>query len=404
MEADYLIVGGGPSGFSAVRELREVDPKGSVVLVTNEKYLPYDRPPLSKDYLRGETSREALFYEGEEFYRRNNVLVLLGRKVERLNLRDREAVLDDGEVRFGKALLATGGSPRRVRIEGDDRKGIYLYRTLDDVDAVRAEAAPGRRPLIIGGGFIGMEVAASLTLMGLRPTVVEVKPYIWNTFVDEKVASVLQEYFESRGVKFLVNESVRELRGGERVERAITSSGREVEADFVVMAVGISPNVELAQSSGLQVENGIVTDKFLRTSHHDVFASGDVANFLDAQGKRRRIEHWNNADYTGKLSARNMAGREEPYDYLSTVWSDIFDLHIEAAGETGDYDEYVVRGKLGGESFSVIYVKGGLVTGYLAVNRREEELEALNRLIKERVDVTGRTKLLGEEGTDLKSL
>lgn len=220
----------------------------------------------------------------------------------------------------------------------------YL-RTLDDADRIREKAKTSRSALIVGAGFIGMEVGASLTKLGIQVQMVEVKPYIWSTFVDERVSRFFQEYFEKRGVKFLLNESVNAFEERGRV-KATLSSGGEIEADLVLVATGIQPNVELAERSGISVNNGILVDKHLRASLDNVYASGDVANIEDpVSGKRRRIEHWNNAEYTGRLAARNMMGKEEEYDFLSTVWSDIFDLHIESAGETTGYDEYVVRGR-----------------------------------------------------------
>jgi NADPH-dependent 2,4-dienoyl-CoA reductase/sulfur reductase-like enzyme len=377
-------------------------------MVSSDRYYPYDRPPLSKQYLRGRIPRDKLFFESEEFYRRDNLKVILDKKVDRINVKEKTAILSDNNViQFEKALIATGGSPRRLGIAGESLDGVHYLRTLDDADNLKRDIVSSKRALIIGGGFIGVEVASSLTLLGVKTTVVEVKPYIWNTFVDEKISKFIQKYFENKGVQFILNESVKEFQGDHRVRLAVTESGKRIEADLVLIAVGITPNIEVAQKSGIEVGNGIIVNEYLQTNVSDIYAAGDVANIYDPIEKRRkRIEHWNNAEYTGKLAARNMVGGNEPYNFISSIWSDIFDLHIESAGDTMNYDEYVIRGRfeLDKPNFNVIYLKGGIVKGYLAINREFEELETLNKMIERGIDVSGKKNSLIDESFDLKKL
>ncbi|AWR99180.1 NAD(P)/FAD-dependent oxidoreductase [Metallosphaera hakonensis] len=375
----YLIIGSGIAGFHAFDELMSKDMNTDVVMVTNDKFIPYDRPPLSKEYLRGEIDRKSLFFRRAEEYRGNLVTNV---SVEKIT--GNKAILSDGsEIEFEKALIATGGRPRRLGVPGENDRRVRYLRSLEDADAIKELARSSKKALIVGAGFIGVEVAASLTRLGIDVEVVEVKPYIWSTFVDEDMSKFFQDYFERKGVKFTLNESVKDFRGGDKIKIELTK--KEIEADFALIATGIAPNVELAERSGITVNNGIVVDRQLRTNLTNVYAAGDIANIEDPiTGKRRRIEHWNNAEYTGRLAARNMMGSSENYSFLSTVWSDIFDLHIESAGETTGYDEYVIRGNRDDLSFSVIYLKEGIVHGYVAVNRPGEELEALNSMIQER--------------------
>ena len=397
---EYLIIGSGVAGYSALKELLNLDPNAKITMVTSDRYYPYDRPPLSKYYLRGEMERDKLFFESPDFYK--SLKVILGKSVTKLG--KGEAVLEDGSViPFDKALIATGGRPRRLGIPGENLRGVHYLRTLDDCDSLKADIVGKKEVVIVGGGFIGMEVASSLTMLGLKVRVIEIKPYIWNTFVDEKVSRFIQQYFERKGVEFVLNEGVKEIEGDERVKGVVTTGGKRLNAEVVLIAVGIVPNVEIAQNSGIEVSNGIVVNEYLETNMEGVYSAGDVAN-IPIEGKRVRIEHWNNADYTGKLAARNMVGKKEAYNFLSTVWSDIFDLHIEAAGEMTD--EYVIRGKLDLEkpNFNVIYLKGGVVKGYIAVNRDFSELEVLNKLIEGKVDVSNKIKELQDESYDLKGL
>ncbi|BCU67883.1 hypothetical protein HS7_13200 [Sulfolobales archaeon HS-7] len=393
---DILIIGSGVAGYHALKELGNA----KVAMVTSDKYLPYDRPPLSKEYMRGEKKREELFFEGEEAYK--NVNVKLNTEVKML--RQGEAELSTGEVLgFKKAIIATGGTPRRLSLSGGELRGVHYLRSLEDADSIKEDAGKSKNVVIIGGGFIGMEVAASLTSLGLSTTVIEVKPYIWNTFVDERTSKFIQSYFEKKGVKFILNESVKEISGKDKVERVTTEGGKGIDADMVLIAVGIRPNIELAQRSGISTENGIIVNEFLETSMRNVYAAGDVAN-IPYMGKRLRIEHWNNAEYTGRLAGKNASGNTEKYDFLSSVWSDIFDMHIESAGETYGYDQEIVRGKMENNSFNLIYVKGGVIVGYLSVNRDFEELNTLNELIKRTVEVKGKEGKIEDEQFNLSSL
>jgi NADPH-dependent 2,4-dienoyl-CoA reductase/sulfur reductase-like enzyme len=402
MKYDYLIIGSGIAGYNALKELLQLKPNSKIIMVSSDKYYPYDKPPLSKDYLRGKLEKDMLFFESDDFYKRDNLEVILNKSVERIDTGSKEAILSDGNtISFNKALITTGGRPRKLNIPGSEN-ALYL-RTLDDSDKIREAASKSKNALIIGAGFIGVEVASSLTTLGVKTTVVEVMPYIWNTFVDEKVSRVIQQYLESKGISFILNDSLKEIQG----KSAITSNSRRLETDMLLIAVGITPNVELAKESGIQVDNGIIVNEYLETSAKDIYAAGDIANIFDPrEGRRKRIEHWNNAEYTGKLAARNMAGNREAYNFISSIWSDIFDIHIESAGETRNYDEYVIRGKFESQRprFSVIYLKGGTIKGYLAINRNVKEIVALNKLIQKQVEVSSKKDKLVEESFDLQKL
>ncbi|BFI75641.1 NAD(P)/FAD-dependent oxidoreductase [Sulfurisphaera ohwakuensis] len=400
---DYLIIGSGVAGYHALKQLENEN----VIMVTSDKYYPYDRPPLSKEYLRGKIDRNSIFFEQQNYYtKRENIRIILNTSVEKINVKEKEAELSDGSIiHFNKALIATGGRPRKLKLPGEELEGIHYLRTLDDCDSLKQEK--GKEAVIIGGGFIGIEVASSLTMLGVKTTVIEVKPYIWNTFVDEKISRLIQSYFEKHGVNFVLNEGVKEFVGDKRVSKVITEGGKTLNADFVLIAIGIVPNIEIAQKSGIEVDNGIIANEYLETSAKDIYVAGDVANIYDpAMGKRRRIEHWNNAEYTGKLAAKNMLGKREKYNFLSTIWSDIFDLHIESGGDTMDYDEYIIRGNFSVDNpnFNVIYLKGGVIKGYVAINRDYEELSALNKLIVSKVDVSNKKNELKDEKYDLSKL
>lgn len=389
----YLLIGGGLASSQAAKQLREKDPHDSITLVGAEPYVPYDRPPLSKEFMRGEKPRDQVFFDPEPYFHDQHIHLILGVAVQNLNLSDKTAILANGEViTFEKALIATGGRPIRLnKLPGNDLPGVYYLRTLDDSAAIAAEAGPGKRAVIIGAGFIGMEVAATLTQKGVQVTVVEAMPHIWARFADATLAGFFQDYCAQKGVTFYTSEMVTEIRGKDHPTSVITKSGKEIPCDFVCIGVGIVPNVELAQQAGLKVENGIVVNEYLQASHPDIYAAGDVANYIDSVfGKRRRVEHWGHAEYCGQLAGQNMAGANNKYDLLTYVWSDIFDLHLEFAGDESEHDRVLIRGNSEAKSFTVLFLKQNVLAAYFSINTRPKEFPIFQRFIRSKKDLSGK--------------
>ncbi len=402
----HLLIGGGLACGQAAKQLREVDPDSSIALVGEEPYVPYDRPPLSKEFLREEKPRDTLFFDPEPYFHEQGIDLVLGVAVRQLDLASKTATLVDGDtIAFEKALIATGGRPVRLKVPGGDLPGVHYLRTLDDSAAIAAEAGRGKRAVLIGAGFIGMEVAASLTQRGVHVTVIEAQPHIWPRFADATLAGFFQDYCAQRGVTFLTNDLVTEIRGKSRPTAVITRSGKELPCDFVCVAVGIVPNVELGREAGLTVENGVVVNEYLQSSHPDVYAAGDVANYVDPVfGKRRRVEHWGHAEYCGQLAGQNMAGARNRYDLLTYVWSDIFDLHLEFAGDESEQDQVLLRGRFEDRSFTVLYLKQHALAAYFAINTGAKEFPALQRLIRTKKDLTGKEAQLRDPTVAMKGL
>jgi len=401
----YLLMGGGLVSSQAAKQLREAD-QGPITLVGEEPYVPYDRPPLSKEFLRGEKPRGALFFDPEQYFHDQRIELVLDVAVKRLDLTNKTAILTNGDaIAFEKALIATGGRPVRLTLPGGELSGVHYLRTLDDCAIIAAEAEPGKRAVLIGAGFIGMEVAASLTQRGVHVSVIEAQPHIWPRFANATLASFFQEYCAQKGVTFHTHEMVAEIRGTRGASAVVTRSGQELPCDFVCIAIGIVPSVKLAQQAGLAVDNGVVVNEYLESSHPDVYAGGDVANYFDPVfGKRRRVEHWGHAEYCGQLAGQNMAGARNPYDLLTYVWSDIFDLHLEFAGDESEHDQVLLRGRFEDRSFIVLYLKQHALTAYFAINTGSKEFPALQRLIRSRKDLTGKEAQLQDATVPIKSL
>jgi NADPH-dependent 2,4-dienoyl-CoA reductase/sulfur reductase-like enzyme len=390
-DAKYLLIGGGMASYHAAKQIRRADADGSILLVSEEAWLPYDRPPLSKELLRGEKQPEEIVFTQREAYAEEKIELRLGLRAERLDTAAKLVTLSDGEViGYERALLATGARPVQPPIPGIDLAGVHYLRTLDDALAIAKDAVAGRRAAIIGGGFIGIEAAASLTQRGVSVTVIEALPHIWARFCDAELAGFFQRYCSERGVTFLTGERVATLNGDAQVQSVTLASGKTLDCDLVLVAVGVTPNVELARDAGLTVENGIVVDEQLRTSAPDVYAAGDVIDYYDPIfGKRRRVEHWGHAEYSGQIAGQNMTGAARDYEFLTYVWSDVFDLHLEFAGDESERDQVLVRGTPGEGPFVVIYLKGGLVTAYFAINASAREFGVFRRLITTKRDVSG---------------
>ena len=347
----YLVIGGGLAASEAAKQLRSSDPQGTINLVSDELHVPYDRPPLSKEFLRGEKVSTDLLFDPESYFQDHQISLRLGVAVHGLDPATKTVSLANGEaIVFEKALLATGGRPVRLALSGSELSGVHYLRTLEDSAAIATWAGQGKRAVVIGAGFIGMEVAASLTQRGVHVTVIEAQPHIWPRFVDAALAVTFQNFCTAKGVAFHTNDTVLEVRGTGRVSSVKTQSGKEFPCDLVCIGAGIVPNVELAQQAGLAVDNGVVVNEYLQSSHSDIYAAGDVANYPDPFfNKRRRVEHWGHAEYCGQLAGQNMAGGQSPYGLLTYVWSDIFDLHLEFAGDENEHDQILLRGQVQGQ-------------------------------------------------------
>ena len=403
----FLIIGGGLAGNEAARYLTKLAPGAAITLVGEEPHLPYDRPPLSKDFLKGAKPRADLFFDAPDYYAQHGITVLSGQAVTGLDLAAKAATLANGQtLPFDRALLATGGRPVRLRLPGGDLRGVHYLRRVDDAEGIAADAVPGRAAVIIGGGFIGMELAATLTERGVRVTVIEDRPHIWARFLPPELAAFFQQHCGARGIQFRVNQRVQEILGADGRVRAVkTSTGDELPCDLVCVGVGIVPNVELASAAGLKVENGIVVDEHLQTSHPDVFAAGDVCNYPDPfAGRRRRVEHWTHAKYCGRLAAQNLAGQPTAYDLLSFVWSDLFDLHLKFVGDEFEHDRIVVRGPMTAAGFSVLFLKAGRVRALFAINQDARAMAALRLLVAKQTNVAGREGALQDPLADLRKL
>ncbi len=373
---EYLIIGGGMTAAAAVDGIRQVDLTGGIGLISAEADAPYDRPPLSKALWKGQPL-DSIWRKTEN----KGVTVHLGLVVKEIVPKQKRVVDDKGAVfTYQKLLLATGGRPRRLAFGNDQ---IMYFRTLSDYRRLRALTETGGRFAVIGGGFIGSEIAAALALNGKDVVMVFPGKDIGDRVFPPLLAQFVSNYYKQKGVEVLAGEEIigLETRGNRRVLK--TRTNREIIVDSVVAGIGIEPNVELAQAAGLKVENGIVVDDFLRTSQPDIYAAGDAASFYNpALGKRIRVEHEDNANSMGQSAGGNMAGKTEPYHHLPFFYSDMFDLGYEAVGEVDSRLEMFADWKKPNKEGVIYYLQNGRVRGVLLWNVWEQ-VEAARQLIAE---------------------
>jgi 3-phenylpropionate/trans-cinnamate dioxygenase ferredoxin reductase component len=387
----HVIVGASLAGAKAAETLRDEGFAGRVVLVGTEDERPYERPPLSKDYLRGEVGREKVFVHDEGFYSEHDIELRLGTTAVALNTSSRQLTLDDGDrLRYDRLLLATGSEPRRLTSPGADLDGVLYLRSVHDSDLLRERLDRGGAVVVVGAGWIGAEVAASARQRGLEVTVIEPASVPLERALGVEVGAIYRDIHTDHGVEMLMGTEVEAFEGDEAVERVRTGDGRVLECDFVVVGVGIQPRVQIAATADLAVDNGILVDEHLETSAPGVFAAGDVANARHPfYGERIRVEHWANALHQGPAAARNMLGQADPFDRLPYFFSDQYEVGMEYSGFARDWDRVVFRGDPASREFIAFWISDERVVAGMNVNVWDVN-DPIQRLIGERVAVDDR--------------
>ena len=380
---ELVIAGGGLTAARAIRSYREAGGGGRVALASAESVLPYHRPALSKRFLRGETT-DAPFAEDASFYRDHDVEVLLETPVSSVDPGNRFVKTEEGPVHYDKLVIATGATPRRLQVPGADLDGVFSLRTLENSERIRAAARSAERAVVVGGGFIGMEVAASLRQLRLEVTLIHKGRGLFDLLGSPELSEQLLGLYREHGVDVLLEEEVAGFGGADRLEYVEATSGVCVAADLAVVGVGVIPHTDFLGGSGIALDNGVVVNERFETSAPGVYAAGDVANFFDPLfDRQRRIEHWSNANYQGTEVGKILAGQGEGYDTVSSFFSEVFGVGVKVFGDVSSFDELTADGTLESGLLASYGEKGRLV-GALAVGQ-SDEVEALAKdLIAER--------------------
>lgn len=374
-----VIIGAGQAAGQAIASLRQEGFEGPITLIGDEAYLPYQRPPLSKKFLAGELPAERLYLKPDAFYEKSQVDLSLNAIVAKIDPAGHTVTTEDGRtLPYWKLILATGSRVRKLPLPGADLAGIHYLRNIADVDRLREECQPGKRLVVVGGGYIGLEVAAVAVKLGLQVTVIETAGHVMSRVVDPIVSEFYERVHAEEGVEIRLNSAVEGFAGEGRVEAVVCGENESVPADLVLIGVGIVPNVELAKEAGLEVNDGIVVDELCRTSDPDIFAAGDCTNHPNAiYGQRLRLESVHNAIEQGKTAAATLMGKEKPYNQAPWFWSDQYDCKLQIVGLSSGYTQAVVRGDPeAGRSFAVYYLKHGKLIAVDAVNRAPEFMAA----------------------------
>jgi 3-phenylpropionate/trans-cinnamate dioxygenase ferredoxin reductase component len=396
MKRRIVIVGASLAGATAAATLREEGFDGDIRLIGAEAQPPYNRPPLSKGYLRGQEPFDGQLVKPAGHYAEQRIELTLARRVTALDATRKLVELEGGErVGYDQLLVTTGGRNRTLAVPGATLANVFQLRTVEDCDRIRAASRTARRAVVMGLGFIGSEVSASLRQLGIEVAAVEGTRVPLARVLGPEVGQVLADIHRDQGVELVLEDGVAAIEGAGRVERVRTKKGRVLECDLVVAGIGIVPNTELLAAAGAEVDDGVLVDDRCRTSLPDVLAAGDVANHLHPIFGRLRVEHWNNAYQQGRAAARSLLGDARPYDYVHTFWSDQYEHLIEYVGVARSWDRLVFRGRPESRRFLAFYLQASVVQAAVGLNRGGDpedpntagELKAAVDLIRHRVAV-----------------
>lgn len=388
----FVILGGGMVAGYAAKQLVELGLKpGELTILSADSSVPYERPPLSKGFLAGKDSEDSIRISPEDFYRAHGIEVKLGCEASGVDPQRKRVTLASGEeLEFGKLIVATGGHPRSLEVPGANLRNVYYLRSLEDSKAIRRAAEAKKSAAVIGGGFIGMEVASALAQKGVEVTMVLPEDRIWKRFFSPEMSNFFEGYYAARGVRFVKGAAIAGLRGEGTVNAVMLRDGQAISCEMVVAGIGVRPVTGFLAGSGIEVGDGVMVNEYLETSQPDIYAAGDVANYPDLLfEKRRRVEHWDNAVAQGQHCARALMGERAPFRHVPYFFSDVFDLSYEYWGDSSEADRVVYRGAVLNNSFSVWWLRRKRVVAAFTMNRPDEEREVAPQWIESKQSVSG---------------
>ena len=398
--AGMVIIGCGQAGGQAAASLRQEKYDGPITMIGQEPYIPYQRPPLSKQYLSGEQEKEKLSLRQESFYSEKEINLKLETSVLSLDPHKKELQLENDEtVTYDKLLVATGGRPRKLEVDGHTLKGIHYLRNIDDVDAIKTQMNTSQNLVIVGGGYIGLEVASVAIKKGLSVSVLEMESRILERVTTEEMSTFYHQLHTDEGVNIFTSTQAKAFKGSETVE-SVACGDHEIPADLVIVGIGILPNTEMAEAAGLETNNGLVVDEHCRTSNEHIFAAGDCTNHPNPILNRRlRLESVPNAMEQGRVAASNMLGGSKSYASMPWFWSDQYEHKLQMVGFSKDSDQSIVRGDMESKSFTVFYLKDGSIIAADSVNNPKEFI-ASKQLVGKKASI----EALADTSIDLKTL
>lgn len=403
MSQTCIIIGASHAAAQLAPSLRQEGWAGDIIIIGDEEYIPYHRPPLSKAYLLAEKTLDDLFIRPQAIYTKNAISFRLGQRVSAIDPPGKSVTLDNGEILgYDKLAICTGARVRKVSLPGSELAGVHYLRTIQDVDAIRERTGPGKQAVIVGGGYIGLETAAVLRKLGMQVTVLEMAPRVLARVTAPEVSAFFQRIHGEEGVTIKTDTQVSAFEGSSQVSLVLCADGSRLPADLVVVGIGVIPNTELAMAAGLAVGNGILVDELARTSDADIVAAGDCANHPSELYGRLRLESVPNASEQAKTAAATICGKCKPYQTLPWFWSDQYDLKLQMAGLNHDYDQLVIRGDHEhSRSFAAFYLKESRVIAADCINRPQEFMLS-KRLITSGIAVNA--EQLADASLEVKSL